>query len=69
MSPFTVTSVSPRFSTVSIMPGMLARAPERTDRSRGFAGDPKSAPMIFSTRARATSTAGFSAGGNVWRCS
>ncbi len=34
----TVTSSGPRFSTVSIMPGMEARAPERTETRSWVAG-------------------------------
>ena len=33
----TVSSLRPRLSTVSIMPGIEARAPERTETSSGFA--------------------------------
>src|SRR5437762_1947401 len=35
-------------STVSIMPGMLTRAPERHETKRGFRGSPNLAPMISS---------------------
>ena len=37
MTPCTVVSLSPRLRMVSIMPGMLARAPERTLMSSGLA--------------------------------
>jgi hypothetical protein len=36
-----VVAFSPRFSTVSIMPGIDTRAPERTLSSSGFSGSPK----------------------------
>ena len=36
---------------VSIMPGIDARAPDRTDNSRGSAGSPKRLPISPSTRA------------------
>ncbi len=51
-----VWSFRPRFNTVSIMPGIEARAPERTDTSSGFAGSPKLLPVRLSTLARAAST-------------
>ena len=50
-SPFTVSSVSPRFSTVSIIPGIETRAPDRTDTSSGFFASPNLRPSAFSTRA------------------
>ncbi len=46
---------------VSIMPGIDARAPERTLTSSGFAGSPSFAPCDFSTRARASRTVARSA--------
>jgi hypothetical protein len=36
----TVLSLRPRLSTVSIMPGIEARAPERTETSSGLAASP-----------------------------
>ena len=42
---------SPMLSTVSIMPGIDERAPERTDTSSGSAGSPNRLPMICSTLA------------------
>ncbi len=48
---------------VSIMPGIDARAPERTDTSSGCSGSPKRLPTAFSTRASASLTCFFSAGG------
>jgi hypothetical protein len=41
----TVSSLSPRLSTVSIMPGIEARAPERTETSSGLARSPKRRPV------------------------
>ncbi len=45
----TVTSLRPRLRTVSIMPGIEARAPERTDTSSGFSGSPKVLPAMTPT--------------------
>ncbi len=50
-SPITVWSVRPRLSTVSIMPGIETRAPERTDTSSGFFASPNLRPSAFSMRA------------------
>jgi len=55
--------VRPTLRTVSIMPGMELRAPERTERRRGFSTSPKRAFMIFSTFASAASTSFTSSGG------
>ena len=52
----TVTSLRPRLSTVSIMPGIEARAPERTETSSGLAGSPKTWPVSVPTWASAAST-------------
>ncbi len=41
---------------VSIMPGMEARAPERTETSRGFVRSPNFLPLIFSISATASMT-------------
>ena len=41
---------------VSIMPGMEARAPERTETSSGAATSPKVAPTALPTTASAAST-------------
>ena len=54
--PATVPSLRPRLSTVSIIPGMDSRAPERTDTSSGLSPSPKRRPMIFSTPAMARAT-------------
>jgi hypothetical protein len=42
--------------TVSIIPGIEERAPDRTDTRRGSFGSPNVVPMISSTLAIATST-------------
>ena len=42
--PCTVSSLRPRLRTVSIMPGIEARAPERTETSSGLLASPKPAP-------------------------
>ena len=55
-SPSTVSSLRPRLSTVSIMPGIEARAPERTETSSGRSGSPKLAPTASLDRASAAST-------------
>ena len=44
----TTSSFRPRFRMVSIMPGMEARAPERTETSRGFFRSPNFLPFISS---------------------
>ena len=48
---------------VSIMPGMDARAPERTETSSGLPASPNLRPADFSTRARFSATVAFSSGG------
>ena len=63
MRPCTVSGVSPRFSTVSIMPGIEARAPERTETRSGFPASPKVLPAILPTWASARATSSFSSGG------
>ena len=45
MSPATVSGLRPRFRTVSIIPGMLKAAPERTLTSSGFSASPKPLPV------------------------
>ena len=45
------------------MPGIEARAPERTETSSGLLASPKPRPTIFSTEASAFSTSSFSSGG------
>ena len=46
---FTVVSLRPMLRTVSIMPGIESRAPERQETSSGFVASPNLAPMICST--------------------
>ena len=41
-------SFRPMLSTVSIMPGIESRAPERQETSSGFLASPNLAPMTFS---------------------
>ena len=43
-SPSTISSLMPRLSRVSIIPGMETEAPERTETSKGLTGLPNSAP-------------------------
>ena len=62
--PSTASSLRPRFRIVSIMPGIDARAPERTDSSSGSAALPKRLPISFSTKAtpsRTSASISFSA--------
>ena len=42
----TTFSLRPRLRMVSIMPGMEALAPERTETSRGFSRSPNFLPVI-----------------------
>ena len=56
----TTRSFNPRFNTVSIIPGMLASAPERTDKSKGNSSPTKSVLFLqntFETSSPITSTA------------
>ena len=46
--PCTVSSLRPRLSTVSIIPGIENAAPERTETSKGFCGSPKRLPTFSS---------------------
>ena len=55
-SPSTVSSFRPRFSTVSIMPGIDTRAPERTETSSGAPWSPNDRPTACSIRASASRT-------------
>jgi hypothetical protein len=41
-------AVFPRFKMVSIIPGMLCAAPERTETRRGFELEPKRLPVALS---------------------
>ena len=56
MRPGIVLVARPTFRTVSIMPGMELRAPERQETSSGFSGSPKFIPMAASTFLRAAAT-------------
>ncbi len=51
-----VVSLRPRLRTVSIMPGIEALAPERTESSSGSDGSPKRLPVSCSSEASASST-------------
>src|SRR4030095_4152538 len=66
MRPCTVSSFRPRFRMVSIMPGIEARAPDRTDTRTGCSASPKRLPTAFSTRASASATCFFRRGGEEW---
>ena len=61
--PGIVAEVRPTFRTVSIMPGIEERAPERTESSSGFFGSPNLLPEDFSTPASAAATCSLSAAG------
>ena len=54
--PLSVSGFRPTLSTVSIMPGIEARAPERTETSSGFDGSPNFLPVACSVSAIAAST-------------
>ena len=54
--PGIVCVVRPMFSTVSIMPGIDARAPERQTTRSGFAASPNFLAMTFSILIMAAST-------------
>ena len=53
VSPSTDSSFSPRFRTVSSIPGIDSRAPLRTDTSSGSPGSPSFVPACSSSRSRA----------------
>ena len=61
-SPCTVSSFRPRLRIVSIMPGIEARAPERTETSSGCSRSPKLRPTDFSTRAEVLGDRGLQFG-------
>ena len=52
-----MTSLRPRLSTVSIIPGIETRAPERTETRSGLAASPKPFPASLSTFASAEAIA------------
>ncbi len=64
MRPLTVCSLRPRLRTVSIMPGMLKAAPERTLTSSGSFGSPKPLPVSCSSAAMWASTSSHRPGGS-----
>lgn len=47
--PYKVISFNPKFSTVSIIPGILIAAPDLTETSNGFSGFPSSLFIFFSS--------------------
>ena len=61
--PCTVSSLRPRLRIVSIMPGIDARAPERTETRSGFLRSPNLRSTDFSTFARLSATCCFNSGG------
>ncbi len=67
-SPFTVRAFSPRLRTVSIMPGMLALAPDLMESRSGFLGSPNFMPISSSTRFRLARTSSVSPSGNFIPC-
>jgi len=56
----------PTLRTVSIMPGIEERAPDRTETKSGSFGSPKDVPMVSSTVAMAASTSASMVPGKVW---
>src|ERR1035437_6455631 len=64
MRPGMVFEQSPTLRTVSIMPGMDLRAPERQDTSRGFCRSPNFIPISASVLASAVSTSFFRLAGD-----
>jgi hypothetical protein len=63
-SPWTDSSFNPRFRTVSSIPGIDSRAPDRTDTSNGSSGSPSRLPARSSSSASAASTCSSSPSGN-----
>ena len=63
--PATERSFSPRFRTVSIMPGMENLAPRRTETSSGSASSPRRLPMAASSACRCVSTSSIRPAGNA----
>ena len=55
-SPATDSSLRPRLRTVSSIPGIETRAPERTETNRGSSGSPSRLPALRSSAASASST-------------
>jgi hypothetical protein len=56
-------SVRPTLSTVSIIPGMENRAPDRTETSNGFSVPPKTRPVCRSRSRMASVTSAASPSG------
>ena len=65
MRPLMDSSFRPRFSTVSIMPGMEKGAPERTDTSSGSSASPRRLPMRSSRSARYSAMVSSAPAGQV----
>ena len=65
-NPSTVRSFNPTFKTVSIIPGIDARAPERTETSNGFAGSPNRMPIERSTFFKACNASSQRPGGYIF---
>jgi hypothetical protein len=63
MRPGMVLEVRPMLRTVSIMPGIDLRAPERQESSRGLWTSPNFLPIAFSVKARALATSVLSVRG------
>src|ERR1017187_1982459 len=63
--PAAVSSLRPRFKIVFIMPGIEARAPERTETRSGFDGSPNFLPSNFSILATAVLTSASRSFGNL----
>ena len=60
VNPSTTSSFKPRFRIVSIIPGIEARAPERTETNKGFSTSPNLEFIRFSMLAIAFSTSSLS---------
>ena len=63
-NPCTVSSLRPRFRTVSIMPGIENAAPDRTETSSGLLASPNFFPTFCSTSCRAAVTWSHMPSGN-----
>jgi hypothetical protein len=63
VSAATVSSFKPRLSTVSIMPGIEARAPERTETRSSRSGSPNRRPVTSPTLSSAAATCASSSAG------
>src|SRR5260370_4112566 len=65
VSPLVVSSLRPRFRTVSIMPGIENLAPERTLTRRGLFGSPNFLPVFLSRVFSAVVVCSHIPGGNL----